>query len=105
MYMNNLDKVVLLRSTRYIFEQNRTDRQSPQSICTASKKSILTDKMGAYRSKVTTNMLKVPLLYQHENFFHDVSLQASHHSFVIVNDCEKQSLNKQNILEFDLKKV
>ena len=68
MYMNNLDKVVLLRSTRYIFEQNRTDIQSPPSICTASKKSILADKMGAYPSKVTTNMLKVPLLYQHENF-------------------------------------
>ena len=34
----------------------------------------------------TMETLKAPLLYQHEKFYHEVSLQASHYSFVIVND-------------------
>ena len=43
---------------------------------------------------VTKYLLKAPLLYQHEKFYRDVSLQTPHHTFVIVNDREKPYLKK-----------
>ena len=36
-----------------------------------------------------------PLLYQHETFYCEVSLQASHYSIVIVNDRDSQLKAKQ----------
>ena len=39
-------------------------------------------------------VLKAPLLYQHDKFYREVSLQDCHYSFVIVNERDWLALKK-----------
>ena len=64
------------------------------SVCFSLSKTFMVYRTFAILVGPSCTGSKAPLLYLHEILYCEVSLQASHHSFTIVNDREMPALIK-----------